>query len=282
MALPSKPSLRDTFAKKQSTETPAPTVTASVAEPKPAATAKTIATNNAKQTKVSEQNRSVPQTVSHHAKVTKRNSVVSQPVANTKPAIFITPQDKGNTRQSLTTPQGKLRVKASGKTLQAAPQILAGETVTHSVGTLLAGKTVRIQFQVTINVPYEGGDFISNQGTVSGDGFTEVLTDDPAVGGAADPTLTPVFATPTVSVGDAQANEPPTGTAPMLFTISLNAPAPVGALPSWCRGRWFPPYPPGAWSYWHSWWLVPGPWHFPRARRTRCRSISRFIRIPLP
>src|SRR5205085_9203263 len=101
---------------------------------------------------------------------------------------------------------------------------LSGETVTHSVGTLLAGKTVHIQFQVTVNQPYLGGDFVSNQGTVSGSNFSDVLTDDPAVGGAANATLTPVFTTPNISVADAQANEPASGSAPMLFTIALSAP----------------------------------------------------------
>jgi methionine-rich copper-binding protein CopC len=105
---------------------------------------------------------------------------------------------------------------------------LAGETVSHSVGTLLAGKTVHIQFQVTVNNPYSGGEFVSNQGTVSGDNFADVLTDDPAVAGMNEPTLTPIFTTPNVSVTDAQANEPASGSAPMLFTISLSAPAPAG------------------------------------------------------
>ncbi len=120
--------------------------------------------------------------------------------------------------------------KTSRRGISVKPNIspMSGETVLANIGTLAAGKTVRITFQVTINVPYSGGDFISNQGTVSGDNFANVLTDDPAVGGGADPTLTPVFTTPTVSVADAQANEPSSGSAPMLFTISLNAPAPAG------------------------------------------------------
>ncbi|HSK63419.1 MAG TPA: hypothetical protein VK893_06255, partial [Pyrinomonadaceae bacterium] len=124
--------------------------------------------------------------------------------------------------------QDKSRSKVKVSRAQDTPAALAGETVMHSVGTLLAGKTVHIQFQVTVNVPYAGGEFVSNQGTVSGDDFTDVLTDDPAVGGAADPTLTPIFPTPTVSVADAQANEPASGSTPMLFTISLSTPAPVG------------------------------------------------------
>ena len=66
-----------------------------------------------------------------------------------------------------------------------------GETVSQSIGTLASLKTVHIQFQVTVNTPYLGGANVSNQGTVSGSNFASVLTDDPAVGGASDPTLTP-------------------------------------------------------------------------------------------
>jgi methionine-rich copper-binding protein CopC len=115
-------------------------------------------------------------------------------------------------------------------TVRVKPRIVAqgGETVSHSIGTLRAGKTVRIQFQVTVNVPYAGGAFVSNQGTVSGTGFPDELTDDPAVGGANDPTTTPILQTPNVSVTDAQANEPASGSTPMLFTVSLSAPAPAG------------------------------------------------------
>ena len=122
--------------------------------------------------------------------------------------------------------------KAPRRGVSVRPRVapLAGETVSHSVGTLAAGKTVHIQFQVTVNSPYLGGEFVSNQGTVSGSNFSDVLTDDPAAGGANDPTTTPILLTPNVSVADAQANEPASGSAPMLFTISLSAPAgPSGA-----------------------------------------------------
>ncbi len=144
----------------------------------------------------------VSQTLSHHATFAKR-SVAQQS------------QDK--------TPRRGITVRP-----RVAP--LAGETVSHSVGTLLAGKTVHIQFQVTVNSPYEGGETVSNQGTVSGSNFSDVLTDDPAVGGANDPTLTPILQIPTVSAANAEANEPASGSVPMLFTVSLSAPAgPSGA-----------------------------------------------------
>ena len=146
----------------------------------------------------------VVKTLSHHATFAKRS---------------VTPQ-----------PVNAMQDKKPRRGISVKPTIvpLAGETVTHSVGTLLAGKTVHIQFQVTVNSPYGGGEFVSNQGTVSGDNFADVLTDDPAVGGANDPTQTPILLTPFVSVADAQANEPASGSLPMLFTISLSAPAPAG------------------------------------------------------
>ena len=148
----------------------------------------------------------VARTFSHHAQIAKRS--VSKQQVNAM-------QDKSPRR---------------GISVRPRVTPLAGETVSHSIGTLPAGKTVHIQFQVTVNSPYEGGETVSNQGTVSGSNFSDVLTDDPAVGGANDPTTTPILQIPNVSVADAQANEPASGSTPMLFTISLSAPAgPSGA-----------------------------------------------------
>jgi Bacterial Ig domain/Calx-beta domain/Bacterial cadherin-like domain len=69
----------------------------------------------------------------------------------------------------------------------------SGETVNVDIGTLPAGKSITITFRVTIDNPYSGPPQVSNQGVVSGANFASVLTDDPAVGGAADPTVTPVI-----------------------------------------------------------------------------------------
>src|SRR5262249_39797594 len=60
------------------------------------------------------------------------------------------------------------------------------------LGTVQAGQGIPIKFQPTVNNPYTGGHTVSNQGTVSGSNFANVLTDDPAVGGTADPTLTTI------------------------------------------------------------------------------------------
>lgn len=152
------------------------------------------------------------------------------PLANTAKRDQGTALRNSANNRWLTGQQANAQDKKSRRGVAVQPTIgpMSGETVLANIGTLPAGKSVTITFQVTIDNPYNGGDFVSNQGTISGDNFANVLTDDPAVGGSADPTLTPVFTTPTVSVADAQANEPSSGSVPMLFTISLNAPAPAG------------------------------------------------------
>ena len=71
----------------------------------------------------------------------------------------------------------------------------SGELVTATIGTLKAGKSVKVQFKVTVDNGFSGASVI-NQGTVSGSNFASVLTDDPSVGGANDPTETPVQSAP--------------------------------------------------------------------------------------
>lgn len=62
-----------------------------------------------------------------------------------------------------------------------------------SIGTLPTGESVTITFNATVNNPFTGTMAqVANQGTVSGSNFADVLTDDPDVGGAADPTVTPI------------------------------------------------------------------------------------------
>lgn len=80
----------------------------------------------------------------------------------------------------------------------AAPMSFAD--VLLNIGTLPAGESVTITFNATVNNPFTGASpQVSNQGTVSGSNFGSVLTDDPTVGGAADPTVTPIDL-PAVSV----------------------------------------------------------------------------------
>src|SRR5258706_2572769 len=80
---------------------------------------------------------------------------------------------------------------ASRTTATSLSSMLAD--VMLNIGTLPAGKSVTITFNVTVDDPFTGAlPQISNQGTVSGTNFSNVLTDDPSVGGTADPTVTPI------------------------------------------------------------------------------------------
>ncbi len=76
-----------------------------------------------------------------------------------------------------------------------------GDTsVNVNVGTISASASVTITFDVLIDDPLPPGvTTVANQGTVAGTNFAGVPTDDPAVGGSTDPTVTAVTLTPIVS-----------------------------------------------------------------------------------
>ncbi|MEM9301992.1 MAG: hypothetical protein AAGE01_07765 [Pseudomonadota bacterium] len=66
-----------------------------------------------------------------------------------------------------------------------------------TLGSIPAGQTVTVEFVSTVANPAAAGvDTVSDQATISGDNFSPVQTDDPAVGGAADATSTLVDAEP--------------------------------------------------------------------------------------
>ncbi|HEV2706673.1 MAG TPA: Ig-like domain-containing protein, partial [Pyrinomonadaceae bacterium] len=105
--------------------------------------------------------------------------------------------------------------------------ILQAGTVSVNIGTLNPGESVTITFQVTVADPFPSGvTQVSNQGTVSGTNFANVLTDDPTPPGANDPTVTPIQPPADISVRDAKAAELPSGTNVMSFTVALSVPAP--------------------------------------------------------
>jgi hypothetical protein len=116
--------------------------------------------------------------------------------------------------------KAKAATATRAMTLQPAP---SGETVSTTIGTLPAGKSVHIQFQVTVNTPLPSSvTQVSNQGTISGDNFSPVLTDDPAAGGSADPTVTPILTPPDISINNGSAAEPSSGSNPAAFTVVLS------------------------------------------------------------
>jgi len=70
-------------------------------------------------------------------------------------------------------------------------QIVHAQDINQVFGTVSPGKSITIKYKVDVNISFNGTS-VSNQGTVSGTNFTTLLTDDPDVGGASDPTTTPI------------------------------------------------------------------------------------------
>ncbi|HYJ85157.1 MAG TPA: Calx-beta domain-containing protein, partial [Pyrinomonadaceae bacterium] len=108
----------------------------------------------------------------------------------------------------------------TNRTTAASLSMLAD--VSLNIGTLPAGETVTITFQVTVNNNIAAPQ-ISNQGTVSGTNFSPVLTDDPDVGGTADPTVTQVDL-PDVTVAVAPASVLEDGPDTLVYTFTREGP----------------------------------------------------------
>ena len=74
-----------------------------------------------------------------------------------------------------------------------AKPALSGETINLALGLLNPGQVVVITFDVTVDSPFPSATSqVCNQGLFTADNFANLFTDDPAVGGASDPTCTPV------------------------------------------------------------------------------------------
>jgi uncharacterized repeat protein (TIGR01451 family) len=145
---------------------------------------------------------------------------------NPEAALGITHQDRKASAQSFKNSARSTPLRRSALTLPVARNaaIVQAGTVSVNIGTLNPGESVTITFQVTIADPFPAGvTQVSNQGTVSGSNFSNVLTDDPAAPGAADPTVTLIQPPPDISVKDATAAELPSGTNVMAFTVALSA-----------------------------------------------------------
>jgi len=87
-------------------------------------------------------------------------------------------------------------VSASEGTVdQEAPSVVV------SLGEIAGGADVTVRFRVTVENPIAAGvRELSNQGLVASAELPDVVTDDPEVDGAADPTVTPVVAAPELLV----------------------------------------------------------------------------------
>ncbi|MFL6285731.1 MAG: beta strand repeat-containing protein, partial [Pyrinomonadaceae bacterium] len=173
-----------------------------------------------------------------------RGNVTSAPFVSVRPSTIGTAAPRTTaaaTTPARTTTTAAAPTTTSGRTTTSGvltPVINgAGGTVSVNIGTLAPSDSVTITFQVVVDNPYTGGPNVSNQGTVSGTNFTTVNgvstsvpnTDDPAVGGPADATLTPINLA-LIQVNDAKEPEPATGTSQMLFTLTSSAAAGAGGI----------------------------------------------------
>ena len=86
-------------------------------------------------------------------------------------------------------------------------------SINVAIGEIPVGKSLSIFFDVTVNSPFPAAvTEVSNQGTVSGSNFSDVLTDDPDDATSnADPTVTPVIAMPAFSVATKTVSDAVTG-----------------------------------------------------------------------
>lgn len=153
---------------------------------------------------------------------------VTAPAEEPKPLVAITTPVAETVADAVTEP-----VSSSPARTEAAQ---SGETVTvNGTGsgfTLANGKSTTIKFKVTIdnNIPASVCQ-LSTQGTVSGSNFSSVLTDDPGVVGASNPTVTVVTSTPVITFCPGnQTVSPDAGTCTSTQTLAATAdgcPAPT-------------------------------------------------------
>ncbi|HJQ13570.1 MAG TPA: Ig-like domain-containing protein [Anaerolineales bacterium] len=107
-------------------------------------------------------------------------------------------------------------------TVQPVPAF-SGETVSVPAFNLPAGKSITIKFRVTVD-PLDPGELrtlISNQGTITGSNFSNVLTDDPSAGGGNDPTIIPVDRPDTTATSINRTVSSPTNTASVSWTVTF-------------------------------------------------------------
>ena len=133
--------------------------------------------------------------------VSKNRSVSDKSLAAQlhKPSALQSKTAAVSTRNARFKPATQSASQQSSRVMHhAARKAAAGFNTTFadvllSIGTLPAGESVTITFNATVDNPFTGAMAqVANQGTVSGTNFADVLTDDPDVGGAADPTVTPI------------------------------------------------------------------------------------------
>lgn len=156
--------------------------------------------------------------------VASRNSKAS--TTNAKTAVAASSASSRNARlnpvaQTVSRKNSRLMHHAPMNRAMAASLNMLADVMLN-IGTLPAGENVIITFNVTVDDPFTGAVAeVSNQGTVSGSNFADVLTDDPTVGGTADPTVTPIDL-PDVSVAVSPGSVAEDGPTNLVYTFTRN------------------------------------------------------------
>jgi hypothetical protein len=119
--------------------------------------------------------------------------------------------------QTVETPQAQKPLSSKTRS-DSSDSPDSGTPVSLNIGTLPAGKSVTIKFNVTVNNDITAAQ-LSNQGTVSGSNFSNVVTDDPDIAGAANPTVTNVDL-PNVTVAVAPASVAEDGSNNLVYTFT--------------------------------------------------------------
>lgn len=68
-------------------------------------------------------------------------------------------------------------------------QIVQAQDINQILGSLPPGKTLVVTYKVFVDTPFAVSS-VSNQAEISGSSFSTILTDDPDIGGSANPTVT--------------------------------------------------------------------------------------------
>jgi uncharacterized repeat protein (TIGR01451 family) len=122
-----------------------------------------------------------------------------------------------------TTPKDEPRAADQPARTDVVPAAEGGAGFPLILGTLPSGKSLTIVFRTTVNTPFMGDSGqVSNQGTVSGSNFPNLVTNDPDTPAADDPTVTPIDLHPDLSLAksDGGASATPGGTVTYALTYS--------------------------------------------------------------
>jgi uncharacterized repeat protein (TIGR01451 family) len=109
------------------------------------------------------------------------------------------------------------------------PEPQSGETAVLSLGDLNPGQVVVISFDVTVDATTPPNvTQVCNQGLFAGGNFADLLTDDPAVGGTADPTCTSV-AQADLQIAKSDSADPVFTGDSFIYTLTVSNGGPSGA-----------------------------------------------------